>query len=242
MELRIGYLLLCNKPPQNSVAQSHRYLLDHHSPFEPGNSCLAYSWLQPSGRLYWGWIQGVRWIHSHGWCQGAGCHLGPSLHGLLVVELSSLIFLCRGMNIPRGRRKKLPGLLWSRLVSTAVAFYWPEEATRAGKWTPAVDGKRCKILWPRCAQGISAFVFIVITGVTRVECFIRGSVHRLYLEGRERIFLFFLQFLARLHVLTRHSPCSRASWCQWCLEAICQLLMLQLPQVFVYSLNDFKEE
>ena len=53
--LRISYLLLRNKPPQNSVAESHRSLLDHHSPFEPGNSALAHSWLQPSGRLFWGW-------------------------------------------------------------------------------------------------------------------------------------------------------------------------------------------
>lgn len=193
MELCISYLLLCNKPPQNSVAESHHYLLDHHSLSEPGNSCLG-SVMAPAIWADVLGLEGVRWTHSHAWCQGAGCHLGPSLRGLLIVELSSLSFLRRGRNIPRGRRQKLPGLLWSRHVSMGVTFYWPEEAMRAGKWTPAVDGKSCKILRPRCPQGISAFVFIVIAGVTRVECFFRGSVHRLYLEGQERIFLFFLQF------------------------------------------------
>lgn len=50
---------------------------------------------------------------------------------------------------------------------------------RAGKWTPALDGKSYKILRPCFPQGIYAFVFIVITEVTRVECFISRSVHGL---------------------------------------------------------------
>ena len=239
--LRISYLLLRNKPPQNSVAEIHRSLLDHHSPFEPGNSCLG-SLVAPAIRAAVLGLEGVRWTHSHGWCQGAGCHLGPSLHGLLVVELSSLSFLLRGRNIPSGRRQKLPGLLWSRHISMGVTFYWPEDATRAGKWTPAVDGESCKTLWPCCPQSISAFVFTVIAGVTRVECFIRASVHRLHLEGRERIFLFFIWFLARSYVLTETFPLFTCILMPVMSGAICQLLMLQLPQVFVCSLNDFKEE
>ena len=50
---------------------------------------------------------------------------------------------------------------------------------RAGKRTPALDGKSCKILWPCFPQDIYAFVFIVITEVTRVKCFTSGSVHGL---------------------------------------------------------------
>ena len=74
--------------------------------------------------------------------------------------------------------KKLPGLLWSRLVSTAVAFYWPEEATRAGKWTPAVDGKRCKILCQTTVlSGVLSLAFrgdFVIVAVLRKSMLLKG--------------------------------------------------------------------